>query len=73
MALKKIEDSEKTLPPQSIGTYPPTIDPMKSPVMMKVLDIGFYFILIFYHKPAGFSIQKNNPDLHRGCFDFSEV
>ena len=40
--LKKIEDSEKTLPPQSTGTYPPAIDPTTSPAMMKVLDIKFF-------------------------------
>jgi hypothetical protein len=41
IALKITEEKEKTLPPQRSGTYPPAIDPRKSPVMMKVLDIKF--------------------------------
>lgn len=41
-ALKKREENEKTLPPQSIGTYPPAIDPTTSPVIMKVLAIEFF-------------------------------
>jgi hypothetical protein len=35
IALKIIEEKEKTLPPQSAGTYPPAIDPTNNPVITK--------------------------------------
>lgn len=45
-APSNIEDTEKTLPPQSRGTYAPAKDPIIMPVITRVFIVVFAFLLL---------------------------